>query len=285
MTSKEHKHIKHGKTVKANFGNFGRMEIAIMGTLCGEIKKIAQGLIEDLKDFRVAYVDADHKTEEEEIPLHIKSGANFVYTNKIKFNRIDFDRSFDRFERNKLFNEFDLVLVNGNHFEADLQIVIIDERKPLKNKLEKIKHPIAILKQKNEDLLPVCLQYHLGKEMDIQPLYTINDTKKISDLIRGLLILNVPKLNGLVLVGGKSERMGKDKGLIEYHGVPQREYLYHLLDNFSENTFISCRPDQVREFDGKFQLIQDSISGLGPFWGYFKCFPRIPQSSLDSCSM
>ncbi|MCK5281618.1 MAG: hypothetical protein KAK04_23870, partial [Cyclobacteriaceae bacterium] len=76
------------------------MEIAIMGTPCGEIKKIAQGLIEDLKDFRVAYVDADHKTEEEEIPLHIKSGANFIYTNKIKFNRIDFDGSFDRFERN-----------------------------------------------------------------------------------------------------------------------------------------------------------------------------------------
>ena len=279
MTSKEHKHIKHGKTVKANFGNFGRMEIAIMGTPCGEIKKIAQGLIEDLKDFRVAYVDADHKTEEEEIPLHIKSGANFIYTNKIKFNRIDFDGSFDRFERNKLFNEFDLVLVNGNHFEADLQIVVIDERKPLKSKLEKIKHPIAILKQKNEDRLPVCLQYHLGKELKNQPHYSINDTIKLADLIRDKLILNTPKLNGLVLVGGKSERMGKDKGLIEYHGVPQREYLYHLLDNFTENTFISCRPDQAPEFDGKFQVIQDSISGLGPFGAILSAFREYPNQA------
>lgn len=279
MTSKEHKRSKHGKTVKANFGNFGRMEIAIMGTPCAEIKKLAQRLIEDLKDFKVAYVDADHKTEENEIPLHIQSGANFIYTNKIKFNRIDFAGSFDRFERNKLFNEFDLVLVNGNHFEADLQIVVIDERKPLKHKLEKIKHSIAILKQKDEDQLPVCLQYHLGKELKNQQHFNINNTIKLSALIREKLIQNIPKLNGLVLVGGISERMGKDKGLIEYHGVPQREYLYHLLDNFTENTFISCRPDQVIEFDGKFQVIQDSISGLGPFGAILSAFREYPNHS------
>ena len=78
MTSKDNKYSKHGKTVKASFGNFGRLEIAIMGTPCGEIKKLAQRLIEELNDFKVAYVDADHKTEEEEIPSHIKSGANFI---------------------------------------------------------------------------------------------------------------------------------------------------------------------------------------------------------------
>ena len=77
MTTKERKHRKHPKTVKANFGNFGRMEIAIMGTPCGEIKKLAQRLIEELHDFKIAYVDADHKTEEEDVPSHIRSGAKF----------------------------------------------------------------------------------------------------------------------------------------------------------------------------------------------------------------
>lgn len=277
MTSKKNKHRKHGKTVKANFGNFGRMEIAIMGTPCGEIKKLAQQLIEDLAGFRIAYVDADHKTEEEEVPLHINSGAGLLYTNKIKFNRIDFTASINRFERNKLFNEYDLVLVNGNHFEADMQIVVVDERKPLDKKLDKIKHPIAIIRQKDEDRLPVCLEDHLGKELEIQPLYNVSETKKISDLIQGLLILNVPRLNGLVLAGGKSERMGKDKGLIEYHGVPQREYVYHLLENFTENTFISCRPDQVQEFDGKLHTLPDSISGLGPFGAIISAFREYPN--------
>ena len=61
MTSKGHS--KHGKTVKAKFGNFGRLEIAIMGTPCGEIKRIANELIKKLNGFKVAYIDADHKTE------------------------------------------------------------------------------------------------------------------------------------------------------------------------------------------------------------------------------
>lgn len=280
MTTIDHKpkkHRKHGKTAKANFGNFGRMEIAIMGTPCGEIKKLAQGIIEDLAGFKIAYVDADHKTEEEDIPAHVKSGANLIYTDKIKFNRLDFDGSLNSFERNKLFNEYDLVLVNGNHFEANMQIVVIDERKPLDHKLEKIKHPIAFLRQKDEDRLPVCVEYHLGKEIEIQPIYNIKDTKKLSDLIRDLLILNVPRINGLVLAGGKSERMGKDKGLIDYHGVPQREYVYELLDDFTENTFMSCRPDQVKEFEGKYQSIPDSISGLGPFGAIISAFREYPN--------
>lgn len=280
MTSEDHKqkkHRKHGKTAKANFGNFGRMEIAIMGTPCSEIKKLAQRIIEDLGGFKIAYVDADHKTDEEDIPTHIKSGAGLLYTDKIKFNRIDFDGALNTFQRNKLFNEFDLVLVNGNHFEANMQIVVIDDRKPLDHKLEKIKHPVAILRQKEEDRLPVCLEYHIGKELEIQPLYNIHETEKLSDLIRDMLILNVPRLNGLVLAGGKSERMGKDKGLIEYHGMPQREYLYELLDNFTENTFMSCRPDQIEEFEGEFQTIADSISGLGPFGAIISAFRKYPN--------
>ena len=132
MTSKEHK--KHGKTVKANFGKFGRMEIAILGTPCGEIKQLARQLIERLQDFKVAYIDADHKTDEEEIPAHMQSGASFIYTDKIKFNRLDFSGTFNQYAKNKIFNEFDLVLVNGNHFEASTQLVVVDDRKPLEKK-------------------------------------------------------------------------------------------------------------------------------------------------------
>lgn len=277
MTSKEHK--KHGKTVKANFGNFGRMEIAILGTPCGNIKKLARLLIESLKDFKVAYVDADHKTNVEDIPTNIKSGADFVLTNKIEFNRIDFKANIDRFERNKLFNEYDLVLVNGNHFEADLQIVVVDERKPLEKKLEKIKKPIAILRQNNDTHLPKYLENHLGKELEIQPFYHIEETDKLSDHIRDMLVLHMPRLNGLVLAGGKSQRMGKDKGLINYHGMPQREHIYQLLQNFTEQTFISCRPDQAGEFDKKFQVIPDSIDGLGPFGAILSAFREYPNQA------
>ncbi|MFT6948846.1 MAG: molybdopterin-guanine dinucleotide biosynthesis protein A, partial [Vicingaceae bacterium] len=63
---------------------------------------------------------------------------------------------------------------------------------------------------------------------------------------------SIAKLYGLVLSGGKSTRMGTDKGLIEYHGVPQREYLYNLLSQVCENTFISLREEQENEFKGPY---------------------------------
>ncbi|MCG8306621.1 MAG: NTP transferase domain-containing protein [Cytophagales bacterium] len=275
MTTKGHK--KHGKTVKTKTGNFGRMEIAIMGTPCGEIKELARMLLRRLGDFRLAYVDADHKTEEEDIPGQIKSGANVMYTDKIKFNRIDFSGPLNQYARNRLFNEHDLILVNGNHFEAAMQIVIVDERKPLEKKLEKITGPIAILRKDKETRLPEYLEKHLGKELEIQPIYNYDEVGKLADLIRDTLILNVPRINGLVLAGGKSERMGKDKGLIDYHGLPQREYVYQMLEGFTEKTFMSCRPDQANDFDQRFDVLPDRILGLGPYGAILSAFLEYPN--------
>lgn len=53
-----------------------------------------------------------------------------------------------------------------------------------------------------------------------------------------------PDINGLILNGGRSSRMGKDKGLIVYHDVPQREYLFRLLSKYCNSVFTSCRADQ-----------------------------------------
>jgi len=147
----------------------------------------------------------------------------------------------------------------------------------LEKKLERITNTIAILRQSKDERLPEYLERHFGKELEIQPLYTINETKKLSDLIRETLVLNVPRLNGLVLAGGKSERMGIDKGLIDYHGLPQRAYLYRLLENFTEDTFISCRPDQVESLESDFKTIPDSISGLGPFGALLSAFREFPN--------
>jgi molybdopterin-guanine dinucleotide biosynthesis protein A len=158
-----------------------------------------------------------------------------------------------------------------------MQIVIVDERKPLDKKLEKIKNPIAILRKSDDERLPEYLENHIGKELEIQPLYNLSKTDKLADLIRNTLVLNVPRLNGLVLAGGKSQRMGEDKGLINYHGKPQRDYLYELLNVFTENTFMSCRPDQVSEFDKGYKTLPDSIFGLGPFGAIVSAFREYPN--------
>lgn len=51
-------------------------------------------------------------------------------------------------------------------------------------------------------------------------------------------------LYGLVLTGGRSTRMGKDKSMLEFHGKPQREYLFEQLSEHCAKVFTSCRAGQ-----------------------------------------
>jgi len=51
-------------------------------------------------------------------------------------------------------------------------------------------------------------------------------------------------LNALILVGGKSSRMGTDKGLLDYHGKPQREHLFGLAKKYCSEVYFSCRAEQ-----------------------------------------
>lgn len=51
-------------------------------------------------------------------------------------------------------------------------------------------------------------------------------------------------MNGLILIGGKSSRMGTDKSLLNYHGTSQREYLFQLLSKFCSRVYFSSRQEQ-----------------------------------------
>lgn len=86
-----------------------------------------------------------------------------------------------------------------------------------------------------------------------------------------------PKIFGLVLAGGKSTRMGEDKGMISYHGMPQREYLYHLLGRVCEETYVSIRPDQKVEFDESMATIVDEDAFKGPFNGILSAHRKFPE--------
>ncbi|SHG31397.1 NTP transferase domain-containing protein [Flagellimonas flava] len=88
---------------------------------------------------------------------------------------------------------------------------------------------------------------------------------------------NIPQLYGLVLAGGKSTRMGSDKGLIDYHGVPQREYLYALLNDLCDKVYMSVRDkQQATELTG-FDCILDNNQHRGPFNGILSAHRTFPQ--------
>ncbi|WP_430905469.1 NTP transferase domain-containing protein [Maribacter sp. 2-571] len=85
------------------------------------------------------------------------------------------------------------------------------------------------------------------------------------------------KLYGLVLSGGKSTRMGTDKGLITYHDSPQRDHLYRLLQQVCEATYISVRSDQLPDLPKTMTSITDSDRYKGPYNGLLSAHEAFPD--------
>lgn len=80
-------------------------------------------------------------------------------------------------------------------------------------------------------------------------------------------------LNGLVLTGGKSERMGQDKGSLDYHGKPQRLYLAALLKEVGcKEVYISVSRREVEEETDPFPYLIDQYQDIGPLAGLLTAF-------------
>lgn len=283
MISKEkHKHHrKHSDLKRPDFGQFGRNELAILGTRCDNIRQLVRQIIIKLSpDYRTAYVDASHSKSDSSTPVDtaISAGAEIDYLDNGVFIRTDYSRKPTSFEMKAMFGGQDLVLVNGNHFTARSQIVVIDPEKSLEKKLDRLTDVLFILLRIGEAGIPGYLRKHLDNIEDI-PVLPFENVDAITSFIRNYLNERIPPVKGLVLTGGQSVRMERDKSLLVYHGKTQREYAYDLLMKYCDEVFISCNHDQAREPDGQFSLIEDAFTGLGPMSGILSAFQADPDAA------
>ena len=287
LTIMKNKHQKHTKLTRPDLGFFHKNEWAIIGTPCSEIQELARLVITDLaKDYRCGYVDADHAHEDEadpDYPPIIQAGGTQNYTDKIHFHRFDRQAKLDTYQYRSIFNDEDVVIVNGNHFIAKRQIVVVDPRKEksLCKKLDRLTKVDLILLTKGVTTIPDYLKAALAeKDLNQIPVYAVDNISAITLFIKKELIAAVAPLSGLVLAGGKSRRMGRDKGKINYHGMPQREYVHSMLDDLCDTALLSCRPEQNSDPDlFGMPMIFDSFSGLGPFGAILSAFRKNPNTA------
>ena len=275
MILKDHK--KHSDIAKPSLGNFGRNEFGVIGTTCNNIRVLCDAIMKALSaKYKCAYVDAEHKDKE----FAETQDAFIAYTDKISFKEFRLKKELDKFRYHQLFNESDLILVNGNHHEASKQIVVIDKVKEasLRKRISQLTNVQLILLLDNSNEIFDFVKEAVPNWKQL-PILGLNETNDIISFLEKQMEKSVGTLNGLVLAGGKSLRMGYDKSSIEWHGKEQRYYMADLLKQYCDEIFISCRADQQNEVDSHYKTLPDTFVDLGPYGAILSAFREKPDAA------
>ena len=291
LSSSTVKRSKHAALARPDVGEFGRNELALLGAPCGDIQTLVARLLPLLAPaLRVAYVDADHATGDsaaaeeslgiaaKPVPYVAENGLSAELVDKITYRQLNLTRALDKFSQPELLAHESLVLVNGNHFRARQQVVIVDPRKPLDKKLDRLTDVRLILLAEGQAELPAVLLAHLSAA-PLPPVLNLSDTAGIAAFIRQWYQLALPVLRGLVLAGGRSERMQTDKGALHYHGLDQRQHTANLLAEFCPDVRVSVRPDQAATLPAGLTALPDTFLNLGPLGGILSAFQADPNAA------
>ena len=263
------KHQKHANITKKFNDNFASNEVAILGTKCGIIADLVTKVSTKLSNYNLAYFDASHAKN---VADNVFTEYTFHHEGNLQIKTTSI---INKFEQRLQFINHDFVFINGNHYQGAKQILILDDEKEasIKKRLDQITNIQFIVKLHPDTKIFDCLIEKFPQIKNITT-FSINDVDKITNHIKGLLNEHIASVKGLVLIGGKSTRMGTDKSELEYYGKPQKTHAKELLENNALETFYS-----VQLPSDKSDEIHDTFLNIGPFGGICSAFQKDPNSA------
>ncbi|MFN5620227.1 MAG: NTP transferase domain-containing protein [Flavobacteriales bacterium] len=266
-------HKKHADLQKPALGKFARHEVALMGTTCEVIAQWAGILGQALRPANVVYADANHHPNE---PGKVQS----KWTDNQHSIALELPAQSAIIDRHLALAQADLVIVNGNHFEAEHQIIICnpDKEASLRKRAAQLTHVVAIITTDVCQSVPEFVKELLPHWANI-PVFNQPNIGELVPLIQRE-VMPAPPMKALIMAGGKSVRMGRDKTHIDYHGLPQYAYLATLCKELNIPAHLSCRNEQATYFEEQgYSVIPDRITQLGPLGGIASAFMSDPNAA------
>jgi len=263
------KHQKHAKLKLRDNDNFAPNEISIVGTKCGIISDLVTEVSKNLSNYKLGYFDASHSKDVEKLDVE-------TYTFHHKgIAALSINSEVNKFNQRIQFSQFDYVFINGNHYQGAKQILILDNEKEasVKKRLDQLNNIQFVIKLTKDAEYFDCLVAHNPQIKNLL-CYHIYEVEKISKHIENLIKEKIAPINGLVLAGGKSIRMGTDKGELNFFGKNQRDVAIELLEKNNLKTYLSVRAEQDISIEHK---ITDKFIGLGPFGAICSAFQENPD--------
>lgn len=95
----------------------------------------------------------------------------------------------------------------------------------------------------------------------------------------------ISNITGVVMAGGKSKRMGTDKGLMNFNGRPMVSYAIELFSDLFSQVMISSNNDEYEKFG--LPVISDVHKNCGPLCGLHAVLTQITTDKVFviSCDM
>ena len=238
-------------------------ELAIYGTTCEEIKKWVTCFQLEVNQ-RLAYVDASHAQGNSENLIGITTHeSHFVLQENTGLDQT-------------ALQEFDGALVNGNHHAASNQIIFVnlEKEKSLIKRSAELTNVLAVVLPNGMTEVPAFVQPFLQPETKIFSL-----KEEVLEFVS--TFFEEAPLKALILLGGKSSRMGEEKGLIQYHEKSQAEHLVSLLEEMGLEVFLSVREEQKENYSFiNRRFVADQLQGAGPLGGIASAMRTFPQTAF-----
>jgi molybdopterin-guanine dinucleotide biosynthesis protein MobB len=255
---------------------FNPFEVAVCGYKNSGKTTLLEGVAGHLvRDLRLAYLKHDAHDFAMDHPgkdtdrLSKAGATTVVITGSRGFARLDGHCDTEQLAPYNLLAA-DALLVEGYKASDLPRIMVLDENLAIVDDPAWVESsPLAVAHpfhphSADEARARATVQCHFGE----LPWFDRNDIPSIASFIRQFWLGRQPAVRGLLLTGGYSKRMGRDKALVDYHGCTQIEHGFRLLSRHCADVLVSCRPDQVNEsVRSSYPSLVDRFLGMGPTGG------------------